>query len=427
MRHLISLISVITTLAASGAVTFTEVADGYCRTSVNAAVFRASSIVSNDSLQYISFYDPDGYVVIGRRHPDSPDWTLQRSGYKGRVTDGHNVISIGLDASGVLHAAFDHHGDSLRYCRAIAPGSIELGELTPMTGRNESNVTYPEFHTLADGTMLFAYRDGASGCGNLILNRYDISSGRWQRIHDIVIDGEGKRNAYWQLHSDSAGRLHLSWVWRESWLVETNHDICYATSADGGTSWTRSDGEPYSLPITAQNAEIAWSVPQNSELINQTGMTADAESHPYIATYWREESDSVPQYRIVWHNGESWQMATVTDRRTPFSLKGGGTKMIPISRPRIASDGTAAYMLFRDAERGSRVSLAATPRLGEEGWTVTDLTDWPVDAWEPTYDVRLWESRRRLDIFLQRVHQGDGEKVADTDETSSKIFVLTYE
>lgn len=400
------------------------VGKGYCKTSVNAAVFRGCSLVSNDSVQYISYYDPDGFVVVGKRSFDSDEWTLNRTRYKGNVEDGHNVISIGLDGEGYLHLSFDHHGHPLRYCKSIAPGELEFGELQPMIGRDENDVTYPEFYTMPDGDLIFAYRSGASGRGNLVLNRYDTKRGEWNRIHDIIIDGENERNAYWQMYVDKCGALYLSWVWRESWLVETNHDLCYAISKDGGQTWQRSDGSDYILPITAANAEKAWHVPQNSELINQTSMTADKEGHPYIATYWREKDDRIPQYRLVWHDGKEWRMTIVGERKTPFSLSGGGTKMIPISRPKIASDGERAYYVFRDSERGSKVSVAYTPMLGKSVWQITDLTDYSVDAWEPTFDINLWNNKNKLNLFVQKVHQGDGEKVADEPLSHTMVSVI---
>lgn len=86
---------------------------------------------------------------------------------------------------------------------------------------------------MAQAQLLFAYRSGASGCGNLVLKRYDVAQRRWTSVQPSLIDGEGARNAYWQLFVDALGIIHLSWVWRESWLVETNHDLCYARSADG--------------------------------------------------------------------------------------------------------------------------------------------------------------------------------------------------
>jgi hypothetical protein len=380
---------------------------------VNASIFRNSSLATHGKTQYAAYYDGEGYLTIARRRLNKTTWEVQRSEYRGKVTDGHNSISIAVDGDDVLHVAFDHHGNALRYCRSLAPGSIDLGPLQPMVGRGEADVTYPEFYTLPSGNLLFAYRSGASGRGNLVMNVYDVRTEQWTRLHDVLIDGEDARNAYWQLHIDAQGTIHLSWVWRETWMVETNHDLCYARSRDGGLTWERSDGTPYRLPITAATAEYAWRIPQGSELINQTSMTADPEGRPYIATYWRDAQSSVPQYRVVRFDGHEWRMMQVGERRTPFSLVGGGTKMIPISRPRMVSDGRQLYFFFRDEERGSRVSMAQYSLTDDrDEWTFTDLTDFAVDAWEPSMDLSLWNARKQIHLYVQRCQQGDGEQVA---------------
>lgn len=401
------------------------VGDGYSKTSVNTTVFRANSLATHGNTQYVAYYDPEGYMVVGKRDLDSDVWTTRRTDYRGRVEDAHNVISIGVDGSGRLHASFDHHGDSLHYARAIEPGSLELGPLESMTGLDEAKVTYPEFYTLPDGDLLFVYRSGASGRGNMAMNRYNTATGTWSRVQDVLLDGEDARSAYWQMTVDAQGVLHLSWVWRETWLVETNHDLCYARSCDGGRTWQKSTGETYSLPITAANAEYACRIPQNSELINQTSMTADAESNPYIATYWRDADSAVPQYRVVWNKDGKWQQKQVSNRTEPFSLSGGGTKMIPIARPRVVSEGDFTALVFRDAERGSKVSVAYTTTGASGEWTTVDLTDYSVDAWEPSVDTGLWNSRRILDIFVQPTFQGDGERVVESASTPVRVLRLS--
>lgn len=425
-----ALLAVLINLGASGIfaappkTSLVKVGDGYAATSVNTAVFRGSSVATYGDIQYVSYYDKDGNLILGNRRLKDKSWTLNKTQYKGKISDAHNVISIGVDGDGYLHVAFDHHGHPLRYAKSIAPGSLQLGPLEPMTGNNENDVTYPEFYSMPDGDLIFAYRSGASGRGNLVLNRYNTKEKAWTRVHDILIDGEGKRNAYWQMYVDAKGNMHLSWVWRETWLVETNHDLCYARSSDGGKTWQRSDGTPYQLPITMDTAEIAWIIPQKSELINQTSMTADSAGNPYIATYWRSADSDVPQYRLVWHDGNVWNMSQVGERSTPFSLSGGGTKMIPISRPRLVSDGKKAYFIFRDRERGSKVSLAYTPHLGKIPWEISDVTDFSVDAWEPSIDVNLWNIKKRLHIYVQTSHQGDGEKIAEGADVSSNVYVM---
>ncbi len=312
----------------------------------------------------------------------------------GNVKDAHNIISMMVDGEGyharILLTIMDIN---LNYCRSIAPGSLELGEKMPMTGVDEGNVTYPEFYSLSGGDLLFAYRSGSSGRGNLVMNRYSLKEHKWSRVQDVLIDGENKRNAYWQLYVDEKGTIHLSWVWRETWHVETNHDLCYARSFDNGVTWYKSNGEQYELPISLCNAEYACRIPQNSELINQTSMSADAGGNPYIATYWRTRTVTSLNTALSGMTGRVWHSRQVTERKTPFSLKGGGTKMIPIARPRIVVDGGEKFYVFRDEERGSNVSMAHATDVANSKWSISDLTDFSVDAWEPSHDTELWKSR----------------------------------
>ncbi len=59
-----------------------KVGDGYAATSVNTAVFRGSSLATHGDTQYISYYDPEGYVVLGKRKLGTDDWTLTRLNIK---------------------------------------------------------------------------------------------------------------------------------------------------------------------------------------------------------------------------------------------------------------------------------------------------------------------------------------------------------
>ncbi len=393
------------------------IAEGWARSSVNAVIFRRSSVVTHGDHQYVAFYDPESRMVLAKREHGSSAWELATTRYSGNTRDAHNSISIAVDGAGFLHVSWDHHGGRLRYCRGTAPGSLELTDEMPMTGETEGRVTYPELYLLPGGDLLFLYRDGSSGNGNLMMNRWDVETRAWSRVQDGLLDGEGQRNAYWQLALDPSGTIHLSWVWRETGGVQTNHDLGYARSRDGGVTWERSDGAPYELPITAATSEYACRIPQNSELINQTSMAADTRGRPYIATYWRPEGTEVPQYRLVWHDGTAWHVRSITRRTTPFVLRGGGTRRPPISRPQLAiravGEKTGAAMLFRDVERGHRVSVALCDDLGAGEWRFRDLTEHSVGRWEPTFDPVRWAESGELHVFVQRVGQGAGEQLED--------------
>jgi hypothetical protein len=409
-----------------GQVSINTITNGWANNSVNVVVFRKNSLVTHKGFQYTAFYDENRFVVLAKRPSGSKTWQIKKTVYQGNAADAHNTISIMVDGNGYLHLAWDHHNNPLRYCRSRTPGSLELTEKMPMTGRAEEKVSYPEFYKLPGGDLLFFYRDGGSGQGNLVINRYDARSSTWTQLHNNLIDGEKKRNAYWQACVDARGTIHISWVWRESPDVASNHDMCYARSTDGGKTWEKSSGEKYTLPVNAATAEYVCRIPEKSELINQTSMFADATGNPYIATYWREAGSTVPQYHLVFKSGQEWKTQDLGFRKTPFSLSGAGSKRIPIARPQIVAwqkgKVLSAALIFRDEERGSKVSVAIANDLTSGKWKISDLSDHSVGSWEPTYDTELWKEKGILNLFLQNVEQVDGEGKADIPPQAVEVL-----
>jgi hypothetical protein len=98
--------------------------------------------------------------------------------------------------------------------------------------------------------------------------------------------------------------------------------------------------------------------------------------------------------------------------------------MIPIARPRVAIDGHEAWYIVRDVERDSRVSLYHTADLRNGQWELSDLTDYSVDAWEPSFDTELWKAQRHLHLYVQCVHQGDGETSVAAEPTPVRILEI---
>lgn len=399
-----------------------DIAEGWAKNQLNAVIFRKNSVTSQREHQYAAFYDGDSNVIVAKRKLNSTKWAITKPGFTGNTADAHNSISLAVDGRGFLHLGWNNHNTKLNYARSAKPETPESFVRSPMTGTKEDRVSYPEFYSERSGDLFFFYRDGASGNGDLVLNRWNARDQNWQRVQDKLIDGERQRNAYPQIAVDRKGSIHVSWVWRETPDVATNHDLCYARSDDGGKTWVKSTGEKYQLPITAATAEYIYRIPQKSELINQTSMTADEHSHPYIATYWRDADSFVPQYRVVYSDGKTWKMSQVGVRKTAFSLSGGGTKRIPISRPQIVADNGHMIVIFRDEERGSRVSAAVANVRSTAKWRVFDLTNNGFGMWEPTLDMNLWSSKQRLHLFVQNVGQGDGERTEDLTPQMASIL-----
>lgn len=279
-----------------------------------------------------------------------------------------------------------------------------------MTGLREERVTYPQFVGSPDGRFYFFYRDGASGNGDLCVNLYDAASDRWRPLQHSLISGEGKANPYWWRPGIGLdGSLHLAWCWRRSGDASTNRDVCYAVSRDGGETWARTDGSRYALPITADQAEIADPVEEGQNLINQCSSSVDHQGRPHLAHY-RNDDNGIPQIYHVCFDGKAWQAHAVTQRTEPFSLSGGGTLRLPLSRPDVVVDGGGtAYVVYRDETAGGRVRLSWAPGPAYARWRHRDLTDFSVGMWEPSYDPIAWREQGRLDLWVHACDQGNHE------------------
>ncbi|MCL6218085.1 BNR repeat-containing protein [Zunongwangia pacifica] len=404
-----------------------RVGEGWANNSVNTTIFRKNAITSIGNYQFLGYYDDNGQMVIAKRELNSSNFDLSKSDFKGNAKDAHNSISLALDGNEKLHVSWDHHDNPLNYALGKTILSTQLGDKMEMTGKEENKLSYPQFYNLKNGNLLFLYRSGQSGEGKLVSKLYNVESQNWTDLHDNLIDGEGARNAYWQACVDQQGIIHLSWVWRETWDVSTNHDMAYARSKDGGETWEKSTGEKYRLPITVNTAEYAWKIPQKRELINQTAMTADRNGNPFIVTYWTE--DHKTDYQIIYLENGKWKHENTNFRNSSFQLGGGGTKKIPISRPDIlikeTKNNPIIYLLFRDAERENKVSMAYHKLHSDDPWKVIDLTKESVGEWEPNYDLQLWKNKEKLHVFVQKVTQVDGEGLAKAKPTMVRVLEVS--
>lgn len=192
--------------------------DAFSGSSVNVLSGVKQTLYTRNGMQYAAFYNADAKLVVAKRAVNSGQWQVVETPFSGNVNDAHNHISLVVDDEDYLHIAWDHHNTPLKYARSVASGSLQLTKARMLSQPGaqapalENSVTYPQFYALANGDLLFAYRDGGSGRGNLVLNRYNGKSRQWQRLHNSLIDGEGQRSAYWDMAVDANGVLHLAWI-----------------------------------------------------------------------------------------------------------------------------------------------------------------------------------------------------------------------
>ena len=82
-------------------------------------------------------------------------------------------------------------------------------------------------------------------------------------------------------------------------------------------------------------------------------------------------------------------------------------------------------MIFRDAERGNRVSAAICQDAERMNWRIEDLTDYSVGEWEPSYDPVLWRRENVLHLFVQKVEQKDRDVLDETPAQMVSVLEWT--
>ena len=293
-------------------VTWSNIGLGY-GTGGNTAAFRYNSLVTVGNYQFATYYEPDdgnnsnglndGVIIVARRTLGSNTWNTYRTSFKANdISDGHDTISFGIDGNGLMHMSWGMHNNPLLYTTStasvlnsnpIAFYSSKASSMPLSTDGYANSITYPQFYNLPDGDLLFWYRSGSSGYGNLNLNRYDAATSTWSVLKAPVLNGiSSDQNAYPNTMAiDNQGNFQISWTWRQTPDYQTNHDVDYAQSTNGGTAWTSITGAaintPTSAAITASSPnQTVVAIPTGSSLMNQCDMTDDRNGRPLIATYW---------------------------------------------------------------------------------------------------------------------------------------------
>lgn len=386
---------------------------GYAATKVNTCIFRLHAIVTHGNRQFVAYYSPEGTVVIASRRLAGGDWTVHDTGWRGKVRDAHNGISLGVSKDGILHVCYDMHVDPLRYRRSRRPLDPTIfGDEIPMTGRLEQRVTYPQFVNLPDGTLLFFYRNGQSGRGDLCVNRYDTRTRTWAALHHPLISGAGSHNAYWMRPAAGLdGSLQLAFCWRRTPDAATNSRVCYAGSRDGGLTWCDSRGVPYRLPITPATAEVVDPVPEGHNLSNQDSAEADSRGRLH-AVYRKDDPRGVTQFYHLWFDGDQWRQTVASRFTEPYAIRGGGSLRSPLSRGNLFIDGDDnVFVIYRDNRQGSKPMIIELPAPDYERAREYALCNEGFLQFEPVFDLVRWRRDGVLEVFVQATDQGNHETV----------------
>ncbi len=285
------------------------------------------ALLTRGDHQFVAYYNADRQMTVAMRHPGEDQW--QKAALPEKLGwDSHNYVTMAVDDAGFIHLSGNMHCRPLVYFRTTAPLDITTFTPAPMVGQREDRVTYPDFLPALRGpenTLLFTYRDGQSGNGEQIYNKYDLKTQQWSRLLDTPLTtGGGKMNAYFYGPVKGPdGFCHLCWVWRNTGDCATNHDVCYARSKDM-LHWESAAGKPLTLPMTLDTADIVDPVPVKGGALNGNVKLGFDSKNRVIVSYHKFDPDGNTQiYNARFEDG-AWKSRLLTDWKYRWEFGGGG-------------------------------------------------------------------------------------------------------
>lgn len=314
-------------------------------------------LLTERGCQFAAYYDAERRMTVAQRRLGEARWTFTR--LPSQVGwDSHNYVTMAVDREGRLHLAGNMHVVPMLYFRSRNPlDASTLEPVRPMVRAEvEQRCTYPRFFTGPDGALLFKYRDGKSGQGNDLVNRYDAGAGKWLPLTPTSLtDGLGEVNSYFAGPDPGPdGYFHLCGVWRDTGDCASNHSLSYARSKDL-LHWETAAGLPLELPLSPKNIDIADPSKPGGGLINVCNRLGfDSLKRPVIAYHRYDEAGQSQVFCARFEEGR-WVVRAVTRwRGYRWSFSGGGS--IPNSDVGVGSPAPAGEGRLQLSWRSPRES-----------------------------------------------------------------------
>jgi hypothetical protein len=167
--------------------------------------------------------------------------------------DAHRNPHLLIDAEGFLYLFYGSHCSPTYLARSQRPFDLHAWDSLGAVAENSS---YPQPWQLRQGEIALFYRNGGThNAGESCVRSRD--RGRTWSSPQLIATSPPKNGLYAVSVAESGPyprKIHMTWsATRGDWWQR--YHLFYASSADGGLTWQRSDGRPYRLPITEPDAE----------------------------------------------------------------------------------------------------------------------------------------------------------------------------
>jgi hypothetical protein len=436
------------TIVEQQALTFADCSATRFANTVNGRTHQQTPLTTYRGYQYVTYYDADRRVCLGRRKLPHGAWQVIRfEDHRIKSNDSHNTAVVGVcDTDGTIHLAFDHHATQLNY-RVSKRGAAhdpelvkwEAGLFGPVTHTlgtvvPDKQVTYPRFFAAPGGNLMLYYRAVTSGNGDGMIEQYDGNRHDWtpglgkfiaRDIGTFTANGAKSlyRCPYMNSLSFAGQRLHASWVWRDR-FDKTNprnqHDLCYAYSDDAGRSWCNSVGELIGktgtdfIHLDSPGLVVAR-IPCRAALTNQNTHYAFPDGSIHIVLRHRLQGTWNSQYHHYWRTSQGiWRLE-------PLPFTGDRPKLIG------TKDGDL-ILVYTDEERLFVACGQLNRQQSRWHWKDIQLPSPHSIYGDAVLDLQRWEDQQVLSIYSQDepAKQIRSEGPGPVDGWPSPLRVVDY-
>ncbi len=217
------------------------------------AVLRAP----DGSKTFVFYLSSDWYVYGAEYDHTRRKWGTPVQIAAAKAADNHNYPSAILLSDGRILLAFGSHDTAQYLITSTSPYDISAWDAERTLG---TWCTYPSFAKDSGGNIYLLLRtDNPQNAARYLTLYKSADDGETWSDTTLVDTGAGNVWAYpAKLAVGPDDKIHVAWCRRTSGGQNNPNefdDIYYMRSADGGATWTESDGTAYVLPVTPLTAE----------------------------------------------------------------------------------------------------------------------------------------------------------------------------
>ncbi len=324
-----------------------------------------------DNAPTISFYDHVAgrfaYPVVLGSNPDG---------------DAHRNPTLLIEQGGHLVVFYGAHCHPTQVLRSVRPYDISSCE--QVSDLPDKLTSYPQPWELLPGEIFVSYREKREWSDSEWRGAVSRDGGRsWEPARDLVTLAEC--SVYGITIAETGAfprRVHFVWSrlnggtpeereTKHAWALR--HHIYYAYSEDGGTTWRRSDGAAYELPITLETQEEIYNCGTHGVWLKDIQL--DAQGRPYVLFIDSEVETFEGLWKVGWLEDGAWHFSTVA------------------ASDHMYDDGGIVILSADDI----RVYAPSTPvQPSEDGGEI--------EEWQSTDGGRTWTNTRHITSGSQYSH-----------------------